>query len=111
MLMAAGACLSSLRDYQDCCLSNHGLAPVVNGFHAFGTVGPGCAGCDGAGLALRKSFTALAGSLSHLLSFVRIILIGGMLGLSLFEVVLNQLFAIRIFTACQCLQSYGIHID
>ena len=32
--------LSSLRDYQDCCLSNHGFAPVDSGFHAFGTVIP-----------------------------------------------------------------------
>ena len=43
------------------CFSNHGLAPVANEFHAFGTV---CPRCEGAGLALRKSFTVLASSLS-----------------------------------------------
>ena len=45
------------------CLSNHGLAPVANEFHAFGTF---CPRYYGAGRASRKSFTALAGSLSHL---------------------------------------------
>ena len=47
------------------CLSNHGLAPVANEFHAFGLVWPGC---DSARLALRKSLTALpheAGNLAH----------------------------------------------
>ena len=64
MLMVAGRLSVIASRLSGLCLSNHGLAPVANGFHAFGTVWPGC---DNAGLALRKSFTALAGSLSRLM--------------------------------------------
>ena len=47
MLMVAG-CLSVIASrLSGLCLSNHGLAPVANEFHAFGTVWPGS---DGAGL-------------------------------------------------------------
>ena len=57
MLIVAG-CLSVIASRLSVlCLSNHGLAPVASNFHAFGTVWPGC---DGAGHASRKSFTALA---------------------------------------------------
>ena len=56
MLTVAG-CLSVIASrLSGLCLSNHGLAPVANDFHAFGTVWPKC---NGAGFDSRKSFTAL----------------------------------------------------
>ena len=56
MLMVAG-CLSVIASrLSGLCLSNHGLAPVANDFHAFGTV---WLKCDDAGHASRKSATAL----------------------------------------------------
>ena len=56
MLMVGGRLSVIASRLSGLCLSNHGLAPVANDFHAFGTV---CPRCDSARLASRKLFTAL----------------------------------------------------